>query len=144
MPAPVLVNDVVFAPVPALTMAAARVLVPVLEPCNVNEAGAEVELKAIVPVFVNKTAPLPDASSVPPLVPIVKRRSVLAPKPVYWNTPPLITRFPAALEDWPMPLAVPPMVRLFVLSVPALIVVVPEKVFEPVSARVPDPNFVMP
>lgn len=72
--------------------------------------------------------PLPEASIVAlrVLPPILNKRSVLAPPPVYCSVPPSISSLAAALDEAPMPLAEPPLARIPTLSTPPLTVVPPE------------------
>jgi len=80
-----------------------------------------------------------------PVVPavIVKFLSVEADAPVYFKVPPPNTRLVAALVAEPkLPLATAPSPIVATLSVPALIVVTPVKVFAPDKVNVPAPAFV--
>ena len=70
-----------------------------------------------LPVFVKFTAPLPDASSVPPPVPIVNSRSVLVAAPTYFTIESWITRFPAAFDELPMLLGEPPLASVVTVRV---------------------------
>jgi len=79
----------------------------------------------MVPVLLMVSAPVPEASSVAPLTPMVKRRSVVTVPPVYCSVPPLIIRFAAALVELPMLLTVPPSASVLTASVPPLMVVEP-------------------
>ena len=142
MPAPDFTSDV--APVPLLPINAASVLLPVLEPVSVSVRAVFEPVSVMAAVLLNVIAPEPEASSDPLLVPSVNWRSVLAPVPVYCSVPPLITRFAAAFVDWPMPLATPPLASVAALSTPPLIVVMPEYVLAPVTAKVPVPALVRP
>ncbi len=103
----------------------ASVLLPVLLPVRVNVRAVFVPLRTSEPVLVKSTAPLPEASSVPPLVPMVNKRSVLWAEPVYCSVPPLITRLAAALVEIPRPLAVP---TLEAMPIPAVTPVPEERV----------------
>src|SRR5436305_937991 len=96
---------------------------------------------AVLPAMV-RVALLPAAgllSIVDVPVPRVNSRSVETDAaPVYRRVPPLRTRFCGALLDWPMPLADPPLARLFVArTAPPLIVVVPVQVLAPYRLNVP-------
>ena len=57
---------------------------------------------------------------------IVNARSVETSAPVYWSVPPSNMRLPAAVPDWPMELADPPLARPSTERMPAVIVVAPE------------------
>jgi len=122
VPAPVLVT--VVAPVLS-AMAAARILLAVLVPVSVNVLVPIWPLKPMEPVLLKLTAPLPEASNVPPLVPTLNNLSVLTVPPVYFKVPPLRIKFAAALDDSPMPEAAPPLAKTLTLNVPPLIVVEP-------------------
>ena len=98
------------------------VAVPVPVKVKVGELAAVV---AIVPTLLKVNAPLPEASIVPPLLPMVNNRSVDTSPPVYFNVPPLITSLVAAFDDLPILLSDPPAAKLETLKVPALIVVMP-------------------
>ena len=69
-------------------------------------------------MLVNTKAPVPEASTVAPLSPKVNRRSVLVAEPVYLIVALLMTRLDAALLDWPMLLATPPLAKLATDTVP--------------------------
>ena len=91
--------------------------------------------KAIDPELPNVKAPVPDASMVAPLAPMVNRRSVVSVwpdvPPVYCNVPLLITKLAAELVDCPIPLDVPPFARVATDKMPPLIVVAPVYVLVP-------------
>ena len=123
VPEPFLTSEV--APVPLLVIWAASVLLSAFEPVSVIVRAALVPTRAMAAVLLRVRAPEPEASSEPPLVPIVKPRLLLTAVPVYCSVPASITRLAAAFVDWPMPLAVPPLTRTLVLRMPPLIVVVP-------------------
>ena len=94
-------------------------------PVNVN-VRVPVPLVAILLVSVKVKVAEPEASIVPPLVPIVNNRFVLLfALPVYFNVPPLITKLAASLVDAPMLLLDPPSAKVDTLKVPALMVVTP-------------------
>jgi len=122
VPAPVLVTAV--APVLS-AMAAAKILLPVLLPVSVKVRVPVWLLKPMEPVLVKFTAPLPEASIVPLLVPTLNSLSVLTAAPVYCKVPPLRIKFVAALEDLPMPELLPPLAKRLVLNIPPLMVVAP-------------------
>ncbi|MFN0077666.1 MAG: hypothetical protein ACKVY0_14445, partial [Prosthecobacter sp.] len=65
----------------------------------------------MLPVLVKFTAPVPDEFNVPPLLPMLKSRSVLAAAPVYCSVPPFKTRLADELVAEPIPLPVPPLAR---------------------------------
>ena len=76
---PVLVLARAVAPVPLSVRRAARVLAAVLVPVSVKVRVVSVPVSAMSPVLVNVIvlADEPEAPSEPPLVPTVKRRSVV-------------------------------------------------------------------
>lgn len=141
-PDPDFVSEV--APV-LLPITAARVLAPVFDPVRVK-VRAEVEpLNPMLPVLVKLTAPDPEASIVPLLPPIEKRRSVLTVAPVYLKVPPSITRFVAALLEAPMLLLLPPAAKVLAESVPPLMVVPPSYVLLAFEREVvPEPAKIKP
>jgi hypothetical protein len=107
-------------------MAGTKVFAAVFVPVKVSVRAVfePASVKAVV-ALLYVTAPVPDASSVPPLVPSVMLRFVLTVAPVYCSVPPLRMRLTALVVADPIPLAVPPAARLLVLSVPPLMVVLP-------------------
>ena len=123
VPEPSLTSEV--APVPLLPMSAASVLLPVFVPVSVRVRAVFVPVNAMAAVLLRVRAPEPEASSVAPLVPVVKPRSLLAVEPVYCSVPPLMTRLAAAFDDWPMLLAEPPLASRLVLRMPPFIAVAP-------------------
>ena len=76
-------------------------------------------------MLVNTKAPVPDASTVAPLLPMVNKRSVLVAGPVYFSVALLMTKLAAALVDWPMLLATPPLAKLDTDNVPPCRLVTP-------------------
>ncbi len=110
-------------PVPSPSTAVS-VFWPVLLPVSVSVRAPD-PLKATLPVLVKFSAPVPDASSIPPFWVRVNNRSVLCPLPVYCNVPPSRTRLAAALLETPMLLLLPPSASVLTLKIPPLIVVPP-------------------
>ena len=133
-PVYVLVPDNVQVPVPDLVKlevpevaGLAKIGVSVAAPVPVKvKVGELVSVVAIVPALLKVNAPLPpEASIVPPLLPMVNNRSVDTSPPVYFNVPPLITKLVAAFDDLPMLLLDKPLAKVDTLKVPAFIVVIP-------------------
>jgi hypothetical protein len=122
-PAPLFVTAV--EPVPLSAITGANVFAAVFVPCSVSVGDTFVPENAIAVVLLNVTAPVPEASSVPPDAPSVKSRFVLAVAPVYCSVPPFIIKFTADEFADPIPLAVPPFASVLTLNVPAVIVVFP-------------------
>ena len=133
VPAPVLTTLV--APVPLLPTDGASVLAPIFVPVSVSVVGVLVKVncafvRAIAPVLVKFSGPLPDAwfvgAAVVVLVFIVKCRPVLAVAQVYCSVPlPLRVKLPAPLLLAPMPLLAPPSASRVVLKTPPVIDVAP-------------------
>ena len=109
VPVPVLASEV--APVPLSHSAGDRVALPV--PARVSVRAVFAPASATEPKFVKVRGAWesPEASSVPPLMPKVKSRSVslLEDLPTKRSVPPLSTKFEAALLDLPMLLLDPPL-----------------------------------
>jgi len=88
----------------------------------------------MAPVLVKEMAPLPEEFIIAGLAPIeelVKSRSVDPPEPVYSSTALLPnSRFAAALEDWPIELAEPPLAK-FVTRKVVVKLLLPETVVTP-------------
>ena len=114
LPAPALVKLLMPA---LLANTGVMVLSLMLLPVSVSNRPA-VPLKAKAPVLANTKAPVPDASTVAPLSPKVNKRSVLVAAPVYLSVALLMTKFAAALVDWPILLATPPLAKLATDKVP--------------------------
>jgi hypothetical protein len=78
-------------------------------------------------------------TSIVEVVPVVKVNALFveAVLPVYSNVPPPKTKFPTALVDCPILLALPPLAILEILSVPLFIVVAPVYVLTPLKMVVP-------
>ena len=73
-----------------------------------------------------RVVPAVETSIVPVLAAVmVNARSVLAVAPVYCRVPPSKTKLAAAFVAWPILPAVPPLLIVFALNVPAVIVVTP-------------------
>ena len=79
----------------------------------------------MAPVLVKVSAPVPDASMLPPLLVMVNNRSVLTAAPVYLRVPPSNTRLAATLLDAPMLLFAAPLAKLDTDKIPPEIVVAP-------------------
>ena len=125
------VPDKVQLPVPVLVKLVTPVLLaktgastPVPVPANVS-VRVDVPLYPKELVLPKLNVPVPEASSVPPLSVSVNNRSIVAPEPVYFSVPPSRTRLAATLEDAPILLLDPPLVREDTLKVPPEIVVTP-------------------
>ncbi len=123
--------DKVQLPVPLLVTLVAPVLfattdanTPPIEPIKVN-VRVDVPVYASDPVFVQLSAPEPEASIEPPESVRLNSRSVLAAAPVYFSVPLSKIRLAAAFEEAPMPLLAPPFAREDTLKVPPEIVVAP-------------------
>src|SRR5438105_6483023 len=113
-----------------------RVRVRAPDPVKAMALAPPAVLPATVRIALLPAAGLLSIVDVP--VPRVNSRSVVTDvDPVYRSVPPFRTRLPGALDDWPMPLGSPPLVRLLVASTPPLIVTMPVKVFGPLRATVP-------
>ena len=121
MPVPVLLK-LEIPEVAGLAKIGLSVAAPVPVKVSVGELAAVV---AIVPALLKVNAPVPEASIVPLLLPMVNNRSVDTSPPVYFNVPPLITKLAASLVDAPMLLLDKPLAKVDTLKVPALIVVIP-------------------
>jgi hypothetical protein len=98
----------------------------------------------MLPELLKFNAPVPDPSIVPPLVLNVNNRLQDCISPVYLSVPPLNTRFEALLEEAPMLLLLPPLLRVLMEITPALMVTGPVKVFDPPKINVPVPYFESP
>jgi hypothetical protein len=103
----------------------AKVFAAVLVPVKVSVRAVFEPAKVKAVALLSVSAPDPDASSVPPLVPSVKLRVEVTAAPVYCSVPPLIIKLTCEEFDEPMPLLLPPLTRLPTDSVPPLIVVLP-------------------
>jgi hypothetical protein len=92
---------------------------------------------------VKVSVPLPEASIVAPEPVSVMARLVLWPLPVYCNVPVPLRLIAGVPEPVPSALLLPELATVLTLSVPALMVTAPEKVFVPDSVRTPAPALVI-